>query len=273
MIYLLVIIFGVVQGVTEFLPISSSGHLILLHHFFAIPVQNELAFDIFLHLSTLLAVIYCFYKDIWRLARSFVLSFFGQKDEYSRTAWLIIFATIPAALAGVFLDDIIETKLHDAGGLEVAVVAVMLILVAILFILVEKREKGNKDYTGLKPKEAMLIGTAQALALIPGTSRSGITIIAGLLGGLKREEALRFSFLLSIPIILGASIKKVPLLFEAGLGANDYSIMGVAFISSFLAGVLAIKFFLGFARDKSLIPFAYYRIGLAFVLLLYLFVL
>jgi undecaprenyl-diphosphatase len=268
--YLLVILFGVVQGITEFLPISSSGHLILLHNFISLPVEDNMAFDVFLHFATLLAIVICFRSDIYKLVRSFIASLGGKKDEYSRTGWLIIMATLPAAFLGLLLEDKIEEYFHGASGQEIMVVAFMLFAVALLFIFVEKRKKGEKLYTALSRKEALLVGFAQALALIPGTSRSGITIIAGLWGGLKREEALRFSFLLSIPVILGASVTKIPRLFENGIEGWSYILC--AFIATFVSGVLAIRFFLRFAETKSLIPFAYYRIALALVLLLYLFV-
>lgn len=268
--YLIAIIFGVVQGISEFLPISSSGHLIILHRFFSLPIGNELAFDVFLHLATLLAVTISFYREIWLLISSFVRSLFGKEDEYSRTAWYIALASIPAALAGFGLGDIIDEQFHGGNTQEIVVVVTMLIAVALLFIWIEKRPQGSKSFSGLSMKEAFSVGLAQALALVPGTSRSGITIIAGLLCGLKREEALRFSFLLSIPVILGASVSEAPDLFHSSLSAHELNVIIAAFLSSLITGVLCIKFFLKFARTNNLVPFAYYRIALAVLLILFL---
>jgi undecaprenyl-diphosphatase len=272
MIYLIVILFGIFQGVTEFLPISSSGHLVLLHNFFDLPITNTMAFDVALHLATVFSVIICFRKEIRQLIKSFILSFKGQKDEYSKTSWLIIMATIPAAIFGFLFDDLIESKIHDTSLVGILVVAFMLITVAILFLWVEKQKKGEGLFTSLKWNQALLIGFAQALALIPGTSRSGITIIAGLKSGLKREEALKFSFLLSIPIILGASVKKIPGLFSSGIDFSELTVVLVGFLSSFITGIFVIKYFLRFARNHSLNIFAYYRIALALALFVYLYI-
>ncbi len=269
MIYLIAIFFGIIQGITEFLPISSSGHLLLMHNFFDLPVSNEMAFDVALHLATLMSVVLCFWKEIVLLIRSFILSFSGKKDEYSRTSWLIILATIPAAILGFLFDDLIESKLH--GDWSMTVVAFMLIAVATLFLLVEKMPQKDGKFTSLNWRQSLVIGFAQAMALIPGTSRSGITIIAGLRSGLKREEALKFSFLMSIPIILGASIKKIPALFSAGIETNELIVVSLGFISAFIAGILSIKYFLRFAKNHSLNVFAYYRIALAVILIVYMF--
>ncbi len=268
MIYLIAILFGIIQGITEFLPISSSGHLILMHNFFDLPVSNDMAFDVALHLATLLSVILCFRKEIILLFRSFIISLSGKKDDYSRTSWLIILATIPAAIFGFLFDDLIEGKLHGDGSMMV--VAIMLIVVAILFLLVEKMPKQEGKFTSLNWRQSLFIGFAQAIALIPGTSRSGITIIAGLRSGLKREEALKFSFLMSIPIILGASIKKIPSLFSAGIDSNELIVVFLGFLAAFIAGILSIKYFLKFAQNHSLNIFAYYRIVLAIILFLYI---
>lgn len=264
--YLLAAIFGIVQGLTEFLPISSSGHLEILHEFFVLPIINDLAFDVVLHLATVLAVIWFFRKEIVLLVRSWLKSFRGTKDEYSRISWLIILGTIPAALAGYFFDDLIETSLRSPG-----IIAAMLILGGVLFIIFEKISKFEKDLKDLNWKNSLVIGLAQAIALIPGTSRSGITIIAGLSTGLKREAALRFSFLLSIPIILGAVCKKTPQIISDNLSVDDYLVLVIAFVFSYITGFLAIKYFLLFSRKHSLNVFAVYRFVLAAILLFYFF--
>ncbi|MEA3464248.1 MAG: undecaprenyl-diphosphatase UppP [Patescibacteria group bacterium] len=256
--YINAIIFGIIQGITEFLPISSSGHLVILHKFINLPIQNEFAFDVALHLATLSAVMWFFKKDILMLSAAWLKSFIGKPNEFSRISWLIILATIPAVLAGLLFEDIIESTLRSP-----MVVAIMLIAVGALFIILEKISRKTGELKNLNWKKVLIIGLAQAIALIPGTSRSGITIIAGLGAGLKRQAAIRFSFILSIPIIFGASIKKVPQIFGTGLAGNELVILIVAFVASFISGIFVIKYFLQFARKHSLNVFAIYRFILA----------
>ncbi len=263
--YINAIIFGIVQGLTEFLPISSSGHLVIIHKLINLPINNELAFDVVLHLATLIAVLLFFKKDIWLLLKSWLKSFKGEKDDLSKISWLIILGTIPAAIAGYFLDDLVESKFRSP-----LVVAIMLIVVGILFIIIEKYSKKIQDMNNLNWRKSLVIGIAQAIALIPGTSRSGITIIAGLWSGLKREVAIKFSFLLSIPIILGAVIKKIPQI-NSGFSGDEFGILLVAFIFSFTTGFFTIKYFLRFAKTHTLNIFAIYRFILAGILLLCIF--
>lgn len=263
--YINAIIFGIVQGITEFLPISSSGHLVVLHRFIDLPLQNEMAFDVALHTATLLAIILFFYADIKRLLSSWIKSFFGSRDEYSKISWLIILATIPAGLAGWLFEDIVESKLRSP-----LVVAVMLVVVGLFLIIFEKISRKTDSLKNLNWKKSLIIGLAQVIALIPGTSRSGITIIAGLGAGLKRQAAIRFSFLLSAPIIFGASIKKVPQIVESNLAVNELIILLIAFIASFVSGIFVIKYFLRFAKKHSLNIFAAYRFALAVLIIVFL---
>ena len=265
--YLYSAIFGIIQGITEFLPISSSGHLVILHNFISLPIKNELVFDIILHAGSLLAVIYFFRKDIKALFVSCFKSFTGENDSLSRLSWIIILGTIPAAAAGFFFDDYIENFFRS-----VLVVAIMLILVGILFIFFEKYSRQNRDYKNIGWREALIIGLAQAIALIPGTSRSGITIIAGLGVNLKREAAVRFSFLLSIPIILGAVSSKLPSVVSGNLTSEETLILIIGFIFSYMASFFTIKYFLRFVKRHSLNIFALYRFILAAVILVYFFV-
>ena len=262
--YISVIIYGIVQGITEFLPISSSGHLVIMHQILPLDFINEISFDVFLHLASLLAVIYFFRTDLFRIIIAWLKSLSGKKSDDARLANYLIVATIPAAFFGYFFADFIENKLRS-----LAVLVVMLVLIALLFIFVEKRGKFNRESRELSLGDAFFIGLAQVLALIPGTSRSGITIIAGMSRALKREEALRFSFLMSIPIILGAFLTKAS---DIGHNFNSSSILLLilAFLSTFFTAFFTIKFFMNFAKKHSLLPFAYYRIILAFILLLYL---
>lgn len=265
--YFNAIIFGFAQGITEFLPVSSSGHLIILHKLISLPLNNEITFDVALHFATFLAIFLYFYKDIWRLASAWVYSFKSGKSDDSRLAWQIIIGTIPAGLAGVFFEDIIENILRSP-----LVIVFMLILVGILFIIFEKISKQNLELKNLNLQKTLVIGCAQALALIPGTSRSGITIIAGLGTGLKREQALRFSFLLSLPVILGASITKIPLVFSDNIGSQELLTLLIAFASAFIFGMFAISFLMRYLKNNSLKVFAWYRFALAALILIYLYV-
>ncbi len=256
--FLIAIIFGITQGITEFIPVSSSGHLVILHDLFTLPIKNDLAFDVVLHLATILAVLIYFWRDITLIIKNLL----KRKDKI---AWYIIIATIPAAIIGFLGEDIITAYFRSTY-----VVVIMLIIVGVLFIASEKLGKQMKDYQELTWKTALLIGLFQAIALIPGTSRSGITIVAGLLVGLKRQQAVKFSFLLSLPIILGANLFKLPDLLASGLVAGEYIILSIAFIAAFFSGLVAIKYFLRFSARHSLHAFAYYRFALAFVSAAYL---
>lgn len=261
------VVYGLVQGLTEFLPISSSGHLVILHSYFPIPVDNEIAFDVALHAATLLAVSWYFRRELRDLVFSATRLLTGRGGGASgRTGFFIILATIPAALAGYFGENYIEDNFRS-----VAIVAFMLALVGILIIAIERFAKKTKDLKNLTWRGSLLIGLAQALALIPGTSRSGITIVAGMALGLQRKAAVTFSFLLSVPIIAGASLKNFFTLFNSSLKAPELVLLGVAFISAALAGWLAIKYLLRFAEQHSLRGFGYYRLALAAILVILLY--
>lgn len=259
--YLTAAFYGIVQGFTEFLPVSSSGHLVILHDTISLPIKNKLLFDVMLHLATLLAVIWFFRSDIQQLFKSWLKSFTGQSDAFSRLSWLIILATIPAALAGWLFQGTIELMRSPI------IVAVMLIAGGLLFILFEKVSRKTDELDNINWRKSLIIGLAQAIALIPGTSRSGITIIAGLATGLKRQAALRFSFLLSVPIILGANIKKIPEIFSSGQNGDEAILFAIGFIFALISGMLAIKFFLQYARKHSLLIFAIYRFVLAIIVI------
>jgi len=260
--YINAIIFGIVQGITEFLPISSSGHLVILHNLIGLPVVNVLAFDVALHLATLLAVVWFFKNDVYNLLKSWFKSFTGHRDEFSKLSWLIILATVPASLVGWFFEDMVEDVFRS-----IEVVVAMLIIGGVLLLITEKVSCKTDELKNLNWAKALIIGIAQAIALIPGTSRSGITIIAGLGVKLNRQAAIRFSFLLSIPIIFGASMRKVPQVFGASLAGNELAVLIIAFIASFISGFLAIKYFLRFAQKHGLNVFAVYRFALAAVII------
>lgn len=248
------IILGIVQGITEFVPVSSSGHLVILHGLLNFEVASDLAFDVALHTGTLAALIIFFFKDI--------VSYFKTKDKI---LWQIAIAMIPAGLAGFLFEDFINEVLRSDW-----VVAVMAILVGVLFILGEKYFKANADLNILNWKKSLLIGLAQILALIPGTSRSGITILAGMGMGLKREPAARFSFLVGLPIFAGAALKKSVDLIQDPLPSQEWMLFGVGFSVSAIVGYFCVKYLLKFLAKHSLRGFAYYRFGLAILLILYL---
>ncbi|MCD4761482.1 undecaprenyl-diphosphatase UppP [bacterium] len=263
--YILAAFFGIIQGLTEFLPISSSGHLLLMHRIFDIQFFDELTFDVILHLATLFSVIIYFKKDIFFMLRDWLKGLSGEKNGNYKLSWYIILATIPAALAGFFFEDRIETFFRSEF-----IVAIMLIAVGFLFIIVERFSVSNLSLNSLSWRKALAIGCAQALALIPGTSRSGITIISGMAGGLKRENAIRFSFYLSIPIIFGAFIVKIPTLLAVKLNGYELGLVSISFLFAFISGYLAISYLLRFSRNHSLIVFAWYRFILAGLILLFM---
>lgn len=266
MIYLKALIYGLTQGLTEFLPVSSSGHLVLLHKYLPLPFANNLSFDVMLHLGTLLAVLLYFNKDILDLIKLFWAGLKNMPHSLTQLPFVIVFATLPAVVAGLLLNDYMVSNLESPLP-----VAVMLAVVSALFLYIERKpEKFVNPEINLK--NGILIGLAQAIAVIPGVSRSGITIITGLALGIKREAAVRFSFLLSILIIAGASVKKVPILFETPLLSSEYMIIGIAFLAAFVSGLWAIDFMIKFMKVSTLKPFAYYRIALAAIVLILYFV-
>ena len=262
--FLEAILLGVVQGLTEFLPVSSSGHLLLGQYFLGVDQDRfGLPFDVALHLGTLLAVIAFFWWDLLRMARAFVRSLSRGRnptDPDERLAYLILASTVPAALIGYFLESFFETAVRSPW-----VVVFNLVLVGILFIVAEDVGSKSRRADKLRFAEAVGIGLAQAAALVPGVSRSGATITLGLFLGLRREEAARFSFLMSVPIIAGAGSLQLAEVFSQGMDPSEAAMFGAGFVSSAVVGYLAIRFFLSFVAHHTLRAFAYYRFGLAAV--------
>lgn len=254
------IILGLVQGLTEFIPVSSSGHLVLLHAAFGIEAGG-LTFDIALHIGTLLALGIYFYKEVVLL----ILGILG-KNNHKRLAWLIAAATIPAVLAGMLLKEAAETSFRSVN-----LVAVNLIVVAIVMLAAERYAKRHYDKKtslhNVSTKQAMAVGVAQAVALVPGVSRSGSTITMGIFAGLDRVAATRFSFLLAIPATLGAVIKTV---MDGGLSSLSEApgLVAIGIITAFLSGLFAIRFLIRYLAKRDLSIFAYYRIVLGFAVLI-----
>lgn len=261
MMYLFSVIYGALQGLTEFLPISSTAHLIILHRIWPIEVASDLGYDVVLHAGTLVALLIYFRNDIYRYAFGFFRSFQHwnvRNDSEQRLAWLIVLGSIPAGIIGYALESSIENSLRSLW-----VIVIALLAGAALFIVVERVSRKNRDLSSLGAGASLAVGFAQALALIPGVSRSGITIIAGLFAGMKREAAARFAFLLSIPIIFGAAIKKILEITQQGALTQHPLVYVAGLIASLVSGYLCLKYFLRYLQSRSLLLFAYYRIILA----------
>ena len=239
------LIAGIIQGVTEFLPVSSSGHLVIYGVLFGGTEEgSNLGFTVFLHFATLLAVILVYRKDVWLLIRELIgsiVDIFKRKPDFKsperRYLLMVIIATIPAVLAGgavkVFEMDVLLENIF--------IVAVMLIVTAIFMFLVDRFNDGKLKAANAPYSKALLVGILQAIAILPGLSRSGSTIFAGVVGGFKKEFAVRFAFILSIPAILGASVVELNSAMKmGGFGIEPVNYL-VGFIAAFLCGVVAIR--------------------------------
>lgn len=252
-------ILGLIQGLGEFLPISSTAHLILAPWFFGWS-DPGLAFDVALHVGTLIAVLAYFWKDWLDIFKSFSNSAFHTKYKIHNTKykgdllWLLIIASVPGALFGLLFEKKAETVLRGPLLIALALSAVGLIL-----FLVDRYATHKKNINEMSWKDALLIGCSQAVAIIPGVSRSGATMSAGLALGLSREGAARFSFLLSTPIIFGAAALKIPHLVREGVDEG----MLIAIACAALSGYLAIKYMLKLIAKVGYAPFFYYRLALA----------
>ncbi len=259
-----IVILAVVQGLTEFLPISSSAHLILVPVILGWPDQG-LLFDVAMHVGSLSAVVFYFRHELIVMTRSWFVSVFKrQHDQHSRLAWWVIIGTMPAVLAGLLFSDLIETQLRSP-----LVIAWATIGFGILLGVADKVDRRLRDEQTLTLKDTLIVGCFQALALIPGTSRSGITMTAGLFLGLTRDAAARFSFLLSIPIIVASGIFKTKDLIESQTPV-DLGLLTMSVGLSAFAAWLCITLFLQLINRIGMMPFVIYRLILG-VGLLYLF--
>jgi undecaprenyl-diphosphatase len=260
-------ILGIVQGLTEFLPISSSGHLIFLPDLFGWEgIVDTLEFDVALHVGTTIAVVWFFWADWVRIIGSFLKNL-GKNitsDFDSRLFLMILVGSVPAAIVGLGFKDFIEGKTR-----EPLLVATTLFIFALVLFLADKFGSKKKMFKQIGWAEAIFVGLAQAVSLIPGVSRSGVTISAGLFRGLGREAAARFSFLLSTPAIIGAAALSVKDLFGSSSDGN-LSIFIVGTVSAAIVGWLAIKFLLKFVAKNNFNIFVWYRIVLAVGLITYL---
>ena len=259
-----VVILALVQGLTEFLPISSSAHLILVPVLTDWPDQG-LAFDVAVHAGTLTAVVLYFRKELVRMFIEWFTSFKSGLTPDARLAWAVLIGTVPVGLAGLIFKDLIETELRSP-----VVIAIATIVFGLLLWFADRTGKRSKDEYGLLLCDVLVIGLAQALALIPGTSRSGITITAALMLGLKREAAARFSFLLSIPVIfLAGSFETMEYLAVASI--QDAQPLLVGALIAAVSAYACIHYFLKLLERIGMMPFVAYRLVLG-VVLLFLFV-
>lgn len=260
--WLQIAVLALVQGLTEFLPVSSSAHLILVPVISGWPDQG-LAFDVAVHVGSLAAVMFYFRRELGRMIVAWLDSLRGRGlSPDARLAWAVGFGTIPAGLAGLLFNDFIELELRSA-----VVIALATIGFGLLLWWADVRGRRTRDEYAIGWKDVLVIGGAQALALIPGTSRSGITMTAGLMMGLTREAAARFSFLLSIPVIaLSGGFETVKLVQQQS--AVDWFAIGLAAILSAISAYLCIHFFLKLLERIGMLPFVLYRLVLGSLLLL-----
>jgi undecaprenyl-diphosphatase len=258
------VVLGIVQGLTEFLPVSSSGHLIVVPWLFGWrdllddPAFNK-TFDVALHFGTFLSLLAYFWHDIGRLLAAWARSLTGRRiaTAEARLAWLVLLSTVPAGFFGLALEDFIVTALGQPW-----MVALLLVAFALVLLAADRLARHVRDLDTLGWRGALGIGLAQALALAPGVSRSGVTMVAGLLLGLRREAAARFSFLMSIPIVGGAAAWKGLEVAREGLPAGTAVPFVIGVVSAALSGLLAIWSLLAYLRRHDFAPFVVYRLAL-----------
>lgn len=257
------VLLGFVQGITEFLPISSTGHTILARSLFGIADEHALAFDAVMHLATACAVVIYFRKDLWFLLQ-IVLRYIGRLPVEPRDLTLVValmVGTVPAAALGLFLEGAMDVFFRSP-----ILVAGVLIAGSVLFAIAEYAYVRTPRTRTITVRTGVLVGLFQTLALIPGMSRAGVTIAGGMLVGLSRADATRFSFLLAIPILLGAGTKKLIEMFGDTVDVS-WSAVAIGSIVAFIVGILTIHFLLAFLRRYTLWPFIWYRILLAGIVL------
>lgn len=246
------LLLGILQGITEFLPISSSGHLVLLESIFQLEVQDLKGFDVILHLGTLLAMVIYFWKDIVSVLKS------------ERRIGYILLASVPAAVIGLNFEDWM-----DATFREPQIVLGLMIVLGCFFLIAEQWPK-EKNRTQWTLRNTFVMGVAQAVALLPGISRSGSVMATGLLHGLKREEAARFSFLLGMPAIAGANLITGVHIYQGGVTLPSSEVLLVGFLSSAVVGYLSVAFLMKFLKTHSLRVFSIYLFGVGMVGLIFI---
>lgn len=259
------IILGIIQGITEFLPVSSSAHLILVPFLFGWK-ESSMAFDIALHFGTFLAVLVVFFKDWWNLFVGAVNKFFYKKESNdNKIFWYLVIATVPGALIGAKLDDVVEKVFRTELWLIASLLAIMGVLIYLGDRWASLHYKLETDFENISLMQAFLIGMSQAFAIIPGFSRSGTTILTARLMGLSKEASTKFTFLLSVPIILGATVLEI-----GNLEFTMEALFGI--LTSFLIGLFTIKFLLNYIKKHDFSIFAIYRVIFAIIILVKYFI-
>ncbi len=261
------VILGIIEGITEWLPISSTGHLIVADEFIKLNMSAEFMemFNVVIQLGAILAVVVIYFKKLWPFSLK-KEEHYIKKDTFSM--WFkVIVAILPAAIIGIPFDDFFEEKFHNY-----IVVALALVVYGIAFILIEKKNKSLtpkiNSISEMSYKTAFLVGCFQALSLIPGTSRSGSTILGAILLGVSRVAAAEFSFYMAVPVMFGASAIKL-LKFGLDFTSSEMIILLVGMISAFVVSIIAIKFLISYIKKRDFSAFGYYRIVLGIIVLLY----
>jgi len=251
------IILGLIQGLSEFLPVSSSGHLLVFHHIFGITGEDNLTFVIVLNMGSLMPLLWVFRKDVWELIC----------NPFQKMTAMLIIATLPLIIVSILFQDFIEQMFHMVRLLPVGFV-----ITGVVLLLSDKYSNGERDITGLRFLDALLVGLAQAIAVFPGLTRSGSTITASLARGLNRESAAKFSFLMSIPTAIGAIALRAGHVVSGRVLLDDLNFvnLGAGFITAAVSGYLAINFMLALVKKAKLKYFAlYYVFALAIVVFLF----
>lgn len=261
------IFLGIVEGITEWLPISSTGHLIIADEFVKLNLSPDFMemFNVVIQLGAIMAVVVIYFKQLWPFSLN-KDEHYIKKDTFSM--WFkVLVAILPAAIIGIPFDDFFEEKFHNY-----IVVALALIVYGVAFILIEKRNKKRivktESISDMSYKTALLIGCFQALSLIPGTSRSGSTVLGAILLGVSRVAAAEFSFYMAVPVMAGASLIKL-LKFGFNFTSTELVILLVGMLTAFVVSIMAIKFLIGYIKKRDFTAFGYYRIVLGIIILLY----
>ena len=262
MTYIEAIVLGLVQGLAEFLPISSSGHLALLQQFFGIEEDNVLLFAVLLHVGTLISVFIVYWKDIWELIVELCITikdiFTGkglriEERPVRKLGLMIIVATIPTGIIGIFFNDFFDSLYNS-----IVPIGIGLLITGCLLILAEKRNNATKRIGEMRYLDAFIVGTVQGIAICPGISRSGSTLFGSLMCNLDREFAVKFVFLMSIPSILGSAVLETPAALEQGMNMADLGPIVVGMIVAAVSGLVAIKGMIKIVSNKKLSYFSYY---------------
>ncbi len=266
-------ILGIVQGLTEFLPVSSSGHLAILEYFFKVEADKVLFFTVLMHLGTLLSVFVVYRKDIWELILELIETIKDlvkgrglrlNERPVRRMGVMIIVATIPTGIIGILFNDYFESLYSSLIGIGIG-----LIITGLLLFIAERIGRGSRGMDSINCRNAIFIGILQGIAICPGISRSGSTLVGGLFTNLDREFAVKFAFLISIPSILGSAVLELPKAIKAGVEPSLWGPMLVGFILSALFGLMAIKLMIKIVTKQRLIYFSYYVWALAVIIIGY----